>query len=181
MLLSPVSSELLRGATWKDAPSKLKETAYLSLCRSVLEYAAFIWDPFLSKNKNTIELVQHRAARFVCGDYKTTSSVTSMFAWLGWENLQDRRRELRLALLYKIAKGHVAVSADDIHLEKADKRTHANHPHKFKTKGASTKELKNFSTHRSIPEWNSLPASVAEASMPKTFKVQLAGLGTRPP
>ena len=162
-------------------PSKLKETAYLSLCRSVLEYAAPIWDPFLSKDKNSLERVQRRAARFVCGDYKTTSSVTSMLARLGWKNLQDRRRELRLALLYKIVKGHVAVSADDLYLEKADKRTRANHPHKFKTKAASTKELKNFFTHRSITEWNNLPASVVEASTPETFKVRLAGLGTRSP
>ena len=36
-------------------PSKLKETAYLSLCSSVLEYAAPIWDPFLSKDKNSLE------------------------------------------------------------------------------------------------------------------------------
>ena len=69
------------------------------------------------------------------------------------------------------------MSADDIYLEKADKRTCANHPHKFKTKGPSTKELKNFFTHRSIPEWNNLPASVVEASTPETFKVRLAGLG----
>ena len=54
----------------------------------------------------------------------------------------------------------------------------ANHPHKFQTKGAFTKELKNFFTHRSIPEWTNLPASLVEASTPETFKVRLAGLGT---
>ena len=77
--------------------------------------------------------------------------------------------------------GHVAVSADDIYLEKADKRSRATHPHKFKTKGAPTKELKNFFTHRSIPKWNNIPVSVVEASTPETFKVRLAGLGTRSP
>ena len=35
-------------------PSKLKETAFLSLCLSVLEYTASIWDPFRSKDKNSI-------------------------------------------------------------------------------------------------------------------------------
>ena len=55
--------------------------------------------------------------------FKTTSSVTSMLARLCWKNLLDRRRELRLALLYKIVTGHVVVSADDIYLEKVDKRT----------------------------------------------------------
>ena len=40
----------------KRCPSKLKETAYLSSCRSVLEYAASMWDPFLSKDKNSLYL-----------------------------------------------------------------------------------------------------------------------------
>ena len=84
----------------KKCPSKLKETAYLLLCRFVLEYAASIWDPFLFKDKDSLERVQRRAARFVCVDYKTTSSITSILARVGWKNLQDRKRELRLALLY---------------------------------------------------------------------------------
>ena len=71
-------------------PSKLKETAYLSLYRYVLEYAAPIWDPFLSKDKNSLERVQRRATRFVCGDYKTTSSVTSMLARLGWKTSRTK-------------------------------------------------------------------------------------------
>ena len=43
----------------------------------------------------------------------------------------------------------------------------------LKLKGHPPKNSKTFSL-RSIPEWNSLPASVVEASRPETFKVQLA-------
>ena len=39
-----------------------------------------------------------------------------------------------MALLYKIVKGHMAVSADDIHLTKTDNWICSNHPHKFRTK-----------------------------------------------
>ena len=39
-----------------------------------------------------------------------------------------------MAQLYKIVKGHMTVSADDIHLTKTDNRICSNHLHKFHTK-----------------------------------------------
>ena len=33
---------------------------------------------------------------------------------LSWRDLSDRRRDLRLALLYKVVTGHVAVGPDQI-------------------------------------------------------------------
>jgi len=56
-----------------------------------------------------LEKIQRRSARFVKGDHRTTSSVTQMLHDLGWRDLSDRRRDLRLALLYKVVTGHVAV------------------------------------------------------------------------
>ena len=54
-------------------------------------------------------------------------SATRMLHDLGWRDLSDRRRDLRLALLYKIVTGHVAVGPDQIGLVAADNRTRANH------------------------------------------------------
>ena len=45
---------------------------------------------------------------------------------LGWRDLKDRRRDLRLALLYMIVTGHVAINLDQIGLVAADNRTRAN-------------------------------------------------------
>ena len=53
----------------------------------------------------------------------------------------DRRRDLRLALLYKVVTGHVAVSPDQIGLVAADNRTRANHRFKFRAIGASSSGL----------------------------------------
>ena len=85
-------------------PAKLKESAYISLFRSTLEYAASVWDPHLAKDINKLENIQ-RSARFVKDDYRTTSSVTQMLQELGWQDLQSHRRDLRLALLYKVIMG----------------------------------------------------------------------------
>ena len=40
-----------------------------------------------------LESIQCHSARFVCKDYRCTSSVTSMMNDLGWKALKDRRRE----------------------------------------------------------------------------------------
>jgi len=51
---------------------------------------------------------------------------------LGWREVSDRRlRYLRLALLYKVVAGHVAVGPDQIGLVAADNRTRANYRFKF--------------------------------------------------
>ena len=118
----------------------------------VLEYACPIWDPHLRKDVDLLERVQRRAARFVNSDYRSTSRVTSMLQSLGWKNLEDRRQDVRLALLFKIVHGQVAVSVDDTHLTKADSRTRANHPYRYRQKRANTTELQNFFTHRTIVE-----------------------------
>ena len=159
----------------KSCPGKLKETAYLSLVRSVLEYGATIWDPYLAKDINSLEMDQRKAARFVKHDYRRTSSVTAMLADLGWKNLADRRRDLRLALLYKITNNLVAVPASSIDINKPySTRTRAKHKHKYQTLRANTNELKHSFVHRTIPEWNILPAYVAEADSVSSFKARLA-------
>ena len=45
--------------------SDLKETAYKQLILSCLGYCAAIWDPFYHNLIYQLEMIQHRAARFV--------------------------------------------------------------------------------------------------------------------
>ena len=96
----------------KHTNRDLRELAYTSLVRSILEYSSTVWDPFYQKDIDRLEMVQRRAARFVLNDYKPLSSVTSMVSQLGWKPLAERRREHRLSLLYKIINGLVAIPAD---------------------------------------------------------------------
>lgn len=158
----------------RRCPSSLKETAYVTLVRSVLEYAAPIWDPNLAKDTQKLESIQRRAARFIKGDYHTTASVTQMLHELGLKNLQDRRRDLRLALLFKLVHGQVNVRTEDIGLVEADGRTRANHRHKFRAIGAHTSAYKYSFAVRTVADWNRLPASIVEQESVDAFK---AGLG----
>jgi len=149
---------------------------YITLVRSALECAASIWDPHLTKDCDLMEKLQRRSARFVKGDYRTTSSVSQMLHDLGWCDLKDRLLDLRLALLYKIVTGHVAINPDQIGLVAADNRTRANHRYKFRAMGASSTGLRYSFAVRTVSDWNQLPAVVIEQENPAAaaFKAQSA-------
>ena len=96
----------------RHCTSNLKQTAYTSLIRSVMDYSCVVWDPYLRKDIDKLEYIQRRAARFVKNDYRRDSSVTAMLQDLKWQPLADRRRDQRSILLYKIINGLVAIPAD---------------------------------------------------------------------
>ena len=125
----------------KYCPQQAKATVYNSLVRSTVEYCTSTWDPYYAKDINKIERVNRRAARFIVGDHSPRSSITAMLAQLGWSTLEDRRQNLRLTLMFKVVKKLVAVPPT--HLDRADSRTRANHPHKFRTIRTSTELYRN--------------------------------------
>ena len=61
----------------------IKANTYKTLAGPQIEYASTIWDPFTQGNQNEIEMVQRRAARFACNNYRREASVTTMRDELG--------------------------------------------------------------------------------------------------
>ena len=156
----------------KGCPQQLRRTGYISLVRSLTEYGAALWDPHLKKDINQLKVVQRRAARWIKNDYGWRSSVTDMLEQLGLESRESRRLHQRLILMYKVMHELIGTSLEDLALEKADGRTRA--AHKFKLKHQSTTEHHYSFVNRAIPEWNRLPATMAEADSLSEFKSQLA-------
>jgi len=70
-----------------------KATAYISLVRPHLEYAEAAWDAYLVGVCKQLEKVQHRAARFVKRDYRSTTLVSSLISQPGCQTLSDRRKK----------------------------------------------------------------------------------------
>ena len=138
----------------------LKELAYHSLVRSILEYSSTVWDPFYQKDIDRLERVQRRAARFVLNDYNPLSSVTSMVSQLGWKPLAERRREHRLSLLYKIINGLVAMPADtNLHLN--TRNTQISNSKSLKLPICTTDTFKHSFFPPTIRDWNLLPGDIA--------------------
>ena len=102
------------------------------------------------------------------------SSISTLLKDTHLDSLESRRRDSRLTLMFKMVHNHVAISPQDIGLDRADGRTRAAHKHKFRERGSRKDQLKHSFVVRTVPEWNRLPASVAEAVSVESFKAQLA-------
>ncbi|XP_072023338.1 uncharacterized protein [Amphiura filiformis] len=92
-----------------QCPRKTKEMCYKTLVRPIIEYSSIIWDPSTSCNVQKLEMVQRRFARFVYGDYRTTSSVTAMLNQLQWPTLQERRAQTKVVMMFRIVNHLVDV------------------------------------------------------------------------
>ena len=151
---------------------KLCKQAFISLVRSKLEYSATAWDPHLAQGINKIEMVQRRGACYVKQQFDYRSSVTDILNQLGWIPLVQRQREARLALMYKIIQGKVAIPVDDI-LTLADQRTCKKHPYNYRHLISNTEQYRNSYFPRSIPEWNLLAESTVCVDSTDAFRSRL--------
>ena len=155
-----------------ECPKELRQTAYFSLVRSTLEYACTVWDPHLVKDINSLEKVQRLAARVVVHDFSSYTSVTAIMEELGWESLADRRRDMRLCLMYKIVHGLVNIPTADI-LTPTDSRTRQSHPYCYRHLATHTNSYKFSYFPHTIPEWDSLHTDIVSSPTLPTFKSRL--------
>ena len=143
-----------------------------NLVRSSLEYSSAVWDPFRQKDIDKLEKIQRSAARFVIQNYRQTASVTSLLQNLGWTDLKTRRKNSRLVSMFKILNELVEIPIND-RLIPADRRTRGGHNQAYKHLRANTTLGQNSFWHRTIPDWNSLPAAAIESKTVAAFKSQL--------
>ena len=59
----------------------------------LLSYCCSVWHPHKKSNKDKIEKVQRRAARFVSNNFRRKASVSEMLHDLGWQFLDGRRQD----------------------------------------------------------------------------------------
>ena len=150
---------------------RLKESAYKTFVRPILEYACTVWDPYTQDSIKRIEAVQRRAARFVVNRYHNTSSVSDMISRLQWPTLHHRRKVARLAMLRKILSGEAVFNKSSI--SAAPARQRRRHPHQLDQIRCRT-DYRRFSfLPRTISEWNSLPAAAVAADTLDTFKARV--------
>ena len=156
------------------APRSTKEVAYKTLVRPKLEYAAPIWSPHSKLLINQIEKVQRTAARWTCRRWRNTSSLGEMLDELEWPSLEARRDQSSLFLFHKIHCGAVSIEKDKYmtpaHSLKTTRSSHSAHYRRHQTYSDA---LKNSFFPRTIPHWNSLPPSVANAQSTEEFRALL--------
>jgi len=99
-------------------------------------------------------------------------NISSLLKDLNWAPLKDRRRDIRLAMLFNIVKYNMPVQADAILLP-ADPRTRHHRSFKFKHILSNTAQYKHSFFVRTVPEWKSLPEAGVNADTVTAFQTQL--------
>jgi len=68
-----------------------------------------VWDPYLQSDKDRLDRVQRKGVRFITGDYRTRTPgcVTKMLQDQKLPSLSDRRKQMRLAFMFKVVEGSV--------------------------------------------------------------------------
>lgn len=170
----------------RGAPQRSKTTAYFTLVRSGLEYAAPIWDPYLGKDIDLLEKVQRKAARWVKSQYSNTVSVTRLLKDLKWASLADRRRTQKLCLFHKIHTGAVNLNfKSDFGLDFVTRTTRAGSmftadgqivSYKLSRPRTNKTPLQKSTIPSTIPLWNSLPGQVIAKGTSDTFRSALERL-----
>ena len=85
----------------------IKLQSYKTYVRPILEYGSIVWDPHTSNNIHKLEMVQRKAARSICSDWRYTSSPTTMLENLNLQTLQQRRMENKVKYMHKILHGQL--------------------------------------------------------------------------
>ena len=157
----------------KISNTVVKTTAYNAFVRPRLEYASCVWDPYTAKLRDSLEMIQRRAARWVlgrqgCRYYR--ASVSEMLEHLGWVSLERRRVEARLAMMYKMQNGLVKLDTSHIFVPMTG-MAHSAQPHKVIPPQHESVLPHQFSFFPwTARQWNSLDSNIALAPSLKTFK-----------
>ena len=157
------------------APADCKKLVYIALVRSGMEYASISWDPHTTSNADKLEKIQRPAARWVTSSYSRTTSVTSLLEKLKFEPLQVRRRVPRLAFMYKILHGKVAVPMAKVNLKLSQRPSRGadTNTKKLETLRTSTTDFKSSFIPWTIADWNCIPESVTASNSAASFKSRL--------
>ena len=142
-------------------------TAYKTLVRPQLEYAATVWESSVKNQTSAIEMVQRRAARFITSNYSRRSSVTSMLRELHLETLKARRVRSRATMLFRTLKGWVELPTE--HLRPANTITRG-HNQRFVRPMCHVKSYKDSFYPAAIAFWNQLPQSLVDSESLEEFR-----------
>ena len=122
-------------------------------------------------------MLQHRAARFAMNKpwYRQchNMSITKILAELYWPTLQNRRKQARLILMFKIVNGNLIVPARYLPLSPILSCTCANHSLKYAHLQSNMNIYRYSFLPRTVEQWNNLQIVNIETLTLTTFKQQL--------
>ena len=151
---------------------RIKEQAYFTLARPLVEYASTVWDPFAQTDINKLDAVQRRAARYVANNHRNRSSVSNIIERLKWRPLADRRKDARLVMLYKIDRELVAINKEN-RLIPPGRKTRQTHNSSFQIPSYRIHIRKMSFFPRTVRDWSLLAPDIIEMDTPQAIKARI--------
>ena len=161
-----------------NCPLHIKNHCFKALVRPTLEYGSVIWDPYYMQEKDRLEKINKRAARFVTGNYVLQSGNNKEnMQNLGWEPLEERRARIKVQTIFKARQNLIDIPMDHLTINTRKKRNFNGLTY--------TLPMSNVDSHlysfypSSIRLWNRLPADAQECEDVDTFTTKLKKITLR--
>ena len=90
---------------------------------------------------------------------------------LGWASLETRRRQSRLALMYKLTHGLIDIDIREELIQRSDSRTRGSHQFKFRVPYANKDVFKFSFFPKTIADWDFLPEAIVSSTSLKIFNI----------
>ena len=139
---------------------------YKALVIPILEYAVPLCSPYLQKNIDAIQRVQHRTSKYALPVSSRNSPYEERLTMLGWSSLQSRRSYFSLLECYKTIHGLNGLKCNDYFEFNCHSKTRSNHSFKLRQALARVNCFLHSLFVRIIKQWNALPK---EAQTQKAF------------
>lgn len=150
---------------------------YLSYVLPILEYSSVVWDGCTEQDSYTLEKIQNEAARIVTGLTRSVS-LENLYRECGWTSLSNRRKQQKLAFMYRASNSLVPAYISDLIPPLVRETT--NYPLRNSNNISIPYTRTEISRKSCIPSsvllWNTLDESVRSANTVTTFKNQVKQL-----
>jgi hypothetical protein len=153
-------------------PQHIKRKCYTAFVRPHLECCSAAWDPHLESHSRILDMIQRRAARFMCNAFSRDTRVSELLSVLHLEPLECRRRYSRLKMFYKLDRGLCSMVKPYNLLRKYEQRRSDN-GYAYQHIPAHSNPLFSSFFVRTVREWNRLPEGTVLASSLRVFNDRL--------
>jgi len=153
---------------------------FLSYIRPLLEYSSIVWAGCTEYQSNSLERLQHEAARIVTGLTRSVS-LENLYKECGWESLKHRRE---LQMCYFMFKVHSNLSPQyvlDLFPINVNMRTpyQLRHSENYTVPYSRTEIMRKSCVPSAIDLWNNLDSNIKSASTFLSFKNKLRNAGRK--
>ena len=135
------------------------------LIRPKFEYFSPIWNPHTFSQVNSLERVQHSAARFVKHYYRRNTNPADLITALGWPSLERRRIIKLTTTFYKILNNIIEITPPPPGL-----LTRSQTRGQYIAPRCRINAMVFSFYPRAIRIWNMIPPKITNIKNPKSFQ-----------